>query len=214
MLSFVIAASKWWGALGLWAGASLGIAHAQPPKARPTPPRTDGIHFGASLEGHGNWIQVAKEQDTNLYPGGALSIWVGEQVMPWLALGLRIGFGRANYKDRSVGSGWLQLDAGFYPFHQQMPRELQLSFRVRTGLGGGFVTIPGESGRKGYGGAALGGAVRLEWFPWARCKRPREGGGFALAPELGLSFFPRVSSDASSGISAHLGLAAVYHFGS
>lgn len=202
-------------ALVLGLGLALGSADAQaqsnPP---PSPPRVDGIHLGLALEGQSAFIRVTKEFDTEHYSGAGASLWVGEQVYRWLALGLRVGYSRVSRGERSAGVGWLQLDAGFYPFHRWTPKEHQVSFRVRTGLGGGFITIPEESGRKGMGGAAVGTAIRYEWFPWARCNRPRVGGGFAIAPEISFTGYPPVSKGSSWGVATQFGVAALFHFGS
>lgn len=217
MLPLVIRRWKRWAPQAVSAGIGLGLAasaHAKGSAPKPTPPRVDGIHLGLALEGQGTFIRVTKETQTDLYRGSGASMWVGEQIYPWLGLGLRVGYSRVHFKDRSAGVGWLQLDAGFYPFHRWTPKEHQVSFRVRTGLGGGFISIPGQSNRKGMGGAALGTAIRYEWFPWARCHRPRVGGGFALAPELSFSGYPPVSKGSSWGIATQFGLAALFHFGS
>lgn len=202
-------------ALTLTLGTTLlaGAAHAKKAE-KPQPPRVDGIHLGLALEGQNAFIRVTKEFDTQTYSGMGASLWVGEQIYPWLGLGLRVGYSRVHHKDRSAGIGWLSLDAGFYPFHRWTPKEHQVSFRVRTGLGGGFITIPGESGRKGMGGAALGSAVRYEWFPWARCQRPRVGGGFAFAPEISFTGYPPVSKGSSWGVAIQYGVAILFHFGS
>lgn len=194
--------------------AGVAQAQAKTETKAPRPPRVDGIHLGLALEGQGTFIRVTKETQTDFYSGAGASLWVGEQIFPWLGLGLRVGYSRVSFQDRSAGIGWLQLDAGFYPLHRWTPKEHQLSLRVRTGLGGGFVTIPGQEGRKGMGGAALGAALRYEWFPWARCRRPRVGGGFALAPEISVNAYPPVSKGSSWGISTQVGLAALFHFGS
>lgn len=194
----------------LLTGASQALAKAPPPR----PPRVDGIHLGVALEGQTNFIRVSKETKRNPYSGGGLSLWVGEKIFPWFSMGLRIGFSRISYKDRSVGMGWLQLDAGFYPFHRYTAKEHQFSLRARTGLGGGFITVPGQKGRKALGGAALSAALRYEWFPWARCNRPRIGGGLAFAPEVSVTGYPPVSKDSSVGLAVEYSVAVVYHFGS
>lgn len=198
--------------VALW--ATLNSASAQAPRRAPSPPRVDGIHVGLALEGGAHWIQIAKEPQTDTYTGYGASLWVGEQIYPWFSMGLRVGFVSATFKDRRGGMGWLQLDAGFYPLHRITPKEHQLSLRLRTGLGGGLVRIPGQTERKGVGGAALGAAIRYEWFPWARCRRPRIGGGLAFAPEISLTAYPRVSSQSSRGISTLFSVAVLYHFGS
>lgn len=200
------------GRVGL-AGACLVALAASPAQAQPSPPRTDGIYLGFSLQGLATVIDLAKQPSRDTYLGAGGSLWVGEQVLRWLSLGLRVGFGSGSHDDRSMTMGWLQLDAGFYPLHARLPKEHQLSARLRTGFGGGFVSIPGEEGRKGFGGAALGAALRWESFPWARCAKPRRGGGMALAPELGINVFPPATPKGSWGLATYLGFAAIYHFG-
>lgn len=219
MLSFVLTPGKPARALVLASATALGVglgsasAQAQP-KNTPKPPRVDGIYLGLALEGGAHFIQIAKEPQTDAYTGYGASLLVGEQIFPWFSMGLRVGYVSGAFQNRRGGMGWLQLDAGFYPLHRITPKEHQLSVRLRTGLGGGLVRIPGQTQRKGVGGAAVGAAIRYEWFPWARCRRPRVGGGLAFAPEISVTGYPRVSSQSSQGISTLFSVAVLYHFGS
>ncbi|MCB9566304.1 MAG: hypothetical protein H6710_03660 [Myxococcales bacterium] len=111
---------------------------------------------------------------------------------------------------RSAGrSGALLVDFGFLPLRQR-----PLSLHAAFGVGGGAVRQAGIEGRQGFGGAVFKAAARSELCPVAERKRPRRGGGFGLAPELGWIGFPPAAAGRPMSNTLYLSLTLTYYFGS
>src|SRR5690606_26366550 len=123
------------------------------------------------------------------FVGGGGSLRVGEVVYPWMSIGVEVagnlGYRSEDPRQRLLKGAFL-VDFGFYP-----KPSLPLSLRVGFGAGGGAVRERGITDRSGFGGAVFTGAVRYEFFPGAKVRRPTRGGGLAIGPELGwVGFLP------------------------
>jgi hypothetical protein len=185
-----------------------------PGSTAPSPPRIDGPYVGAVLF---SGITLARVND--LETGGGFAAFggtfrFGEMVLPWLGLGLQVGgSGAVRSQDaarQTLGQGLLAVDLSFVPVPKRMPLTLRASF----GFGGGAVREVGVPDRAGFGGAMFGAAVRYEWFPWAKVRRPFKGGGFALGPELGWIGFTPAAAGRPMSNTIYLALALGFYFGS
>lgn len=186
-------------------------ADSAPPP--PSPPRIDGPYVGAILLAGATLARV-----NDLDTGGAFtafggSLRFGEMVLPWLGLGLQLGgTGAVRSQDgarQTLGQGLLAVDLSFVP----APKRLPLTLRGSFGFGGGAVRQAGVPDRAGFGGAMFGAAVRYEWFPWAKVRRPYKGGGFALGPELGWIGFTPAGKGRPMSNTIYLALALGFYFG-
>jgi hypothetical protein len=179
----------------------------------PSPPRIDGPYLGAILFSGVTLARVGDLQTEGGFAAFGGSLRFGEMVLPWLGLGLQVGGSAAvrsqDAARQTLGQGLLAVDLSFVP----VPKRVPLTLRASFGFGGGAVREAGVPDRAGFGGAMFGAAVRYEWFPWAKVRRPYKGGGFALGPELGWIGFTPAAPGRPMSNTIYLALALTFYFG-
>ncbi|MBC8070063.1 MAG: hypothetical protein IAG13_17120 [Deltaproteobacteria bacterium] len=180
------------------------------------PPRIDGAYLGGSLYGIATWARVNGLDTANSpFAGFGGQLRVGQMVLPWLGLGMSIG-GELGYRSertepgirQQLGMGQLMVDGTFLP----VPK-INFSLRTSFGFGGGAIRQAGKSGRAGFGGAVFSAAIRYEFFPYAKRRRPNKGGGLGLGPELGwIGATPAAKGRPMANV-IFVGLATTFYFG-
>lgn len=183
------------------------------------PPRVDGTYLGVVLQPTLSFIRVNDEEGSGMFLGGGGSLRVGEVIFPWLSLGLQIfGHYGPSADGNAMGAGALLVEAGFFPILRY-----PFSIHVGFGAGGGAVqikeTIEPETmiasprRRSGFGGAVFTGALRYDFFPGIRKRRPNKAGGFAMGPELGWIGFTPTAKGRPMSNTIYVGLWLGYYFG-
>lgn len=192
-------------------GATAGAGSEAAGKG-PRPPRVDGVYFGGTLAAGLSAVRVNDFPTPDPFPGGGATLRVGEVVYPWMSVGVEIAgnwaYRFAEPRQRQLQGAFL-IDFGFYP----VPR-IPLSLRAGFGAGGGAIREQGRSARSGFGGAVFTAAVRYEIFPLAAKKRPKQGGGFSIGPELGWIGFMPAAKGRPMAHTVYLGLFMGFYFGS
>ncbi len=177
--------------------------------ALPAPPRVDGIYVGLTAYVPLSFARVRNLETPGVYVGPGGSFRAGEVVYPWMTIGVELTGELAYQSNQRLGQGAFLVDIGFLP----VPKR-PLSLHVGFGIGGGAIREDGVEGRKGYGGAAFKASARYEFFPFAKKRRPKRGGGFGLGPELGWLGFTPAKAGRPMSNTVYLGLTTTYYFGS
>lgn len=151
-----------------------------PAPEMPRPPRVDGPFLGGMVSGTVSFPRVLDLDTPDPLAGFHITVRTGQEVLPWLTLGIEGGGGVAYSADQNLRHGGFLVEAGFLP----VPR-IPFSIRTGFGFGAGYVRDDAEPGKRfGYGGAMFKGGIRYEFFPVANRKRLTRGGGWAIGPEL------------------------------
>ncbi len=175
----------------------------------PRPPRVDGPFLGGMVSGTMSFPRVLDLDTPDPLTGFHIMIRTGQEVLPWLTLGIEGGGGVAYVGDQNLRHGGFLVEAGFLP----VPR-IPFSIRTGFGFGAGYVrdtAVPNK--RFGYGGAMFKGGIRYEFFPVANRKRLTRGGGWAIGPELAWLGNTPTQPDGPMNHTILLGLHTAFYWG-
>ncbi|RMG99379.1 MAG: hypothetical protein D6705_03290 [Deltaproteobacteria bacterium] len=195
---------------------SAATARAAPPSAAtpgpaPAVPRFSGWHLRADLDAGLGFARVRELSTPHPLLGPAGSLAVGQVVLPWLALGLRvwgqIGYANPGARQR-LAQGAVLLDGTFRP----IPKA-QLLLRASVGVGGGAVREDGRSGRSGFGGPVFGLDLGYAFFPGVRRYRPYREGGFFVGPHVGYTVATPAARGRPMAHTISVGIATGFFFG-
>ncbi|GEM_PF-2560260 len=186
--------------------ASPRSASATAAFSKPIPHRIDGVFMGMTTLG-GATIARVYDLQTPVFGGGGGALRLGQVLFPWMTIAVE-GSGSTAFNNRQqLHQGGVLFEFGF------LPSRYPLSLHAGVGFGAGFIVDKALDKRGGFGGPKFSGAIRYEWFPGARHRRPPRSGGLSLGPELGWRGFTPSSKGRPMAHTLYAGLWVGYYWG-